>query len=144
MTPPALWAGAVMLLAGLLLGFGITVYGALRAEWRIPRPLGDVADLLIVPALAVPLAAALLVTTWGSFRAWTVVVLVLGLLLWTGLAAPLVGWAVRGAARCVAWAVRLALRPVRWIFRVVAHPVRWLVARIRLPRLSRPKTPPEN
>jgi hypothetical protein len=140
MTPPAVWAGAVMVLAGLLLGFGATVYGALRAEWRLPRPLGDVADVMVVLLLTVPLAAALLVTTWGSFRAWTVVLLALGLLVWTGLAAPLVSWAVRGAARCVAWTLRLAARPFIRLFEVAAQPV----ARIHLPRLGRPKTPPPN
>jgi len=109
----ALWAGAVMALAGMALGMGITVYGALRAAWRLPRGLSDVVDALMVVGWGLPVALGLLVAAWGTVRLWTVVTLLVGLGLWVGLGAPLAGGVVRLSAKSLARLMRWLLTPCR-------------------------------
>lgn len=110
--PPeaALWAVSVMVLTGVALGFLITVYGSLRAEWRFPRLLSPVADGVFVLAAALPVAAGLLVATWGPVRLWAVTGVVLGLVLWSSLGAPaaaaLTRWVARSLRRLARWAGR--------------------------------------
>lgn len=109
----ALWAGAVMVLAGVAMGFGMTVYGALRAAWRLPRGVGDVVDVLVVVAWGLPVALGLLVAAWGTVRLWTVVTLLVGLGVWAWLGAPLTGRAVRACAERLARAMHWLWAPCR-------------------------------
>ena len=134
MAPEAsLWAGTVLVLAGVALGAALTLYGAVRAEWRLPRGLAFVLDTLFVLAAAVPVAAGLAVGTWGAVRLWAVAGLVLGLLLWSTLAAPAIGTLCRAAARQLRRSWRSALRPLRGaLSRLAGFRLRW----------RRPKTPP--
>lgn len=99
--PPeaALWAASVMVLTGVGLGLLITLYASLRAEWRFPRPLSVVADGVFVLAATLPMGAGLLIATWGTVRLWAITGLVLGLLLWSSLGAPVVAVLTRWVAR---------------------------------------------
>ena len=109
----ALWAGAVMALAGVALGIGMTVYGALRAAWRLPRGVGDVVDVLVVVVWGLPVALGLLVAAWGTVRLWAVVTLMVGLGVWTWLGAPLTGRVVRACAERVARVMHWLSAPCR-------------------------------
>lgn len=128
MDPAAsLWAATVLVLTGVALGLGLTLYGALRAEWRLPRGLSFALDILVVLAAAVPVAVGLAIGTWGTVRLWALVGLALGLLLWAALAAPAVGAVSRCAARLVRRAGRGALRP---LLRLARLRPRWLSPKI--------------
>ncbi len=113
--PPnaALWAASVMVLTGVGLGLLITVYGSLRAEWRFPRPLSPVVDGVFVVAATLPVAAGLLIATWGTIRLWAITGLVLGLLLWSSLGAPVVAVVTRWVARLLRHLGRSAARAFR-------------------------------
>ena len=95
----ALWAASVMVLTGVVLGLLITVYGSLRAEWRFPRWLSPAFDIVFVMNATLLVAAGLLLASWGTVRLWTITGLVLGLLGWSALGAPLAEAAARGVAR---------------------------------------------
>ena len=113
--PPeaALWAASVMVLTGVGLGLLITVYGSVRAEWRFPRLLSPLADGVFVLAASLPVAAGLLVATWGPVRLWAITGLVLGLLLWASLGAPVVAGLTRAVARVLRRLGRSVARALR-------------------------------
>ena len=109
-TAAVLWAASVMVLTGVVLGLLITVYGSLRAEWRFPRWLSPVVDIVFVLTATLPVAAGLLLASWGTVRLWAVTGLLLGLLGWSALGAPLVAaaarWVARQLRRLGRWAAR--------------------------------------
>ncbi len=109
-TAAVLWAASVMVLTGVVLGLLITVYGSLRAEWRFPRWLSPVVDIVFVLTATLPVAAGLLLASWGTVRLWAVTGLLLGLLGWSALGAPLVAaaarWVARQLRRFGRWAAR--------------------------------------
>jgi spore cortex biosynthesis protein YabQ len=118
-------------LAGMGLGLMVTVYGAMRASWRLGRIIGDAVDWLWFVPAGVLVVVALFVADWGQLRLWAVVAMAVGFLMWTGLAEPLLFPVCRGVTAALAAFGRWLVRPLRGLGAVVTRrprfswPFRW-------------------
>jgi spore cortex biosynthesis protein YabQ len=143
-TADALWAGAVMALAGMVLGLMATVYGAERAVWRFGRMTGAVADWLWWVLATAVLLVGLFVADWGQLRGWALVTAAIGFLGWWWLAHPLLDRVCRAIATglsrvwgIMVWPFRMAVRGMDKLRKGVVH-----VGAMSLTRWRRPKSPP--
>ncbi|PSR21564.1 MAG: hypothetical protein C7B45_10155 [Sulfobacillus acidophilus] len=125
MTPQALDIIAVWILLGFGLGFLSTLYGACRQSYRIHWGLDHFFDWLWFVLAAIGYVGVSFWTEWGTFRIWSIVLILTGYGVWSWLAAPLVFTLVSamtyGQARLVYYATlpgqRLWKRVRRWPWR---------------------------
>lgn len=129
MAPNAVYIIAVWLLAGMALGLLSTSYGVLRKTYRLLPGTAEFLDWFWFVLAACLFLVMAFWTEWGTFRTWAVVFLLLGYLLWSWLAAPVVlvvlGWCAHGQARFVHYLIVpivAAARFVRRRFRTVGKP----------------------
>jgi spore cortex biosynthesis protein YabQ len=145
-TPDALWAGAVMVLAGMGVGLFATMYHAWRRVCRPGRLIGAVADWGWWIPVTLIILVGLFVADWGQLRAWSLVLLAAGAGIWWGLAHSLVDGVLRFVGAALLRAIRAILAPWRWAFRrlamLLAGVARTLGA--HLPPRGGPKSPPSD
>ncbi|MCL5066121.1 MAG: hypothetical protein M1600_13815 [Firmicutes bacterium] len=79
----------IWLITGIFFGLTASIYGAALRAYRIGAFV-HVLDSLWFAAAAVVTGGVVIATTWGVFRAWTLLFLIIGYLLWASLAGPLV------------------------------------------------------
>lgn len=105
MTPGALYVIDVWTLLGMGFGFMATSYGACRKTYRMPSGIGHFLDWFWWVLAAAAFLVAAFWTEWGIFRVWSVAFILIGYLLWSWLAAPLMlallFFVTRGQARVV-------------------------------------------
>lgn len=113
-SPPA--TVVAWLLTGMGLGLFSTIYGAFRSQWNIWVPIGHLLDWLWFVIAAVVILAVYFWTDWGTFHAWSLLVIALGYELWIWLAASTV----------FAFLSRLLFAEARLVF-YVTYPCRWVM-----------------
>lgn len=89
MASDAAYIIAVWILTGTALGFLSTTYGACRKTFRFWPGTAEVLDWLWFVMAAALFVVVAFWLEWGVFRIWSIVFVLLGYLIWTGLGAPL-------------------------------------------------------
>lgn len=90
MASEALYIIAVWALAGMGMGLMATAYGACRKIYRLWPGVGEFLDWFWFVIAAAFFLIVGFWTEWGVFRVWAVVFVLIGYLVWSWLAAPLV------------------------------------------------------
>lgn len=116
---------AIWMMSGLVVGFGSTIYGALRAVYRWPLGFAHLMDWLSTALIGVYVFVLLFWTYWGSFRLWPILWMAAGYLLWVACASPMVYPPSYRLMRCQARWLNRCWRPMR---RFLVTGVRWAIA----------------
>ena len=126
---------AVWLLTGIFFGMTASIYGAMRRVYRMGI-LGHILDWVWCTAAGILAFFVLVGTNWGVFRAWLVLAIVIGYMLWAVLAGPMVYRLFYFAFLCQA-------RLVRWVVWAMASAAERLggVSRSIGRRLPPPRMP---
>jgi hypothetical protein len=126
----ALYIIAVWILLGIGLGFLSTLYGACRKSYHLLWGLDHFLDWLWFVVAAIGYVGVSFWTEWGTFRIWSIVLILTGYGIWAGLAAPLIltlaSAMTYGQARLVYYATlpvqRVWQRVGRWRGRYTKRP----------------------
>lgn len=112
---------AIWMLSGVAVGLAATVYGAVRAVYRIPRNVAHFLDWLLTALIGVWAFLVLFATDWGRFRLWPILWMAMGYVLWVSLAAPPIYPLTRRLLFLQARVVGFCCRPLRWLFTLGAR-----------------------
>lgn len=124
---PTLTALAILarlILAGMAVGLGLTVWDAARAAWRPPAPLAHALDAVWGLAAGLGVVAALAWVDWLVIRVWYLAAVAAGYGLWGRGARP---WVLPVLETGFRWQARLT----RWAAAPLRLAVRGLAALLR-------------
>ncbi len=142
---PATTTLAIWTMTGIFLGFTASIYGAVLRVYRLGAVVHVMDGLWFAMATALT-GLVLLATNWGVLRAWTILALMIGYVLW----AALVGsWVHRAfyflffhQARLLGLVLAFASRAVLSAPQRVARVRKLSVFHPHWPRIRRDKKPP--